>query len=856
MDTVSMLNKMRFYCQPILPLVYDESMSYYETLCKVVGQLNTTGETVNKLNEGLTGEIADRQAADSELDERLKVIEDTNKKIHFLVFDGANPNGGFPTRHELYQWVEAGDAIFTLLRTYEEGRGQIYAASCSYNAGNWGSEASNDFSIIVPLETTYDSTGKLAVKQKIAKLTIPHIPQTNLNAPWGLQIIEINTPSTSAEGIVNFSATVDNENTVHANLSPAEFTNLYRAVSKGPGLIVGVNAQLTTNDSQLLLSTTADIIGGETASDDEVRIVFDAETSTGERGLDLPYLNRLIYILSGSGTSETWTLTEFETYDFAFDRYEGFQFTRAANNAITPAFGSTPKDVAGYFGTVKGGTPYQNLPVRLIDTVDNAEYWNGVFDIKDGNHMTFTFVTSNYATASDKMLVRVIELSANVNTTAWKYAEKEFELPLNVSNGVVTYTASKVGDGEYKAAAHKTEYQVDFAEGVPAIITSIEAGNRVILRVDLKESGSELGATPLYFASGYTRIDIFSNAISYVFSGSISNGHYTLELNSGLVHATLTSYGEVLPEPNPDGTDNGKVPIVNGTKWGLKTLPTAATVDAELSTTSENPVQNKTVTAALNGKLPKTGGTVTGALRTNGSFSAGGTIAFGEAPIGLSQTADGAAEIRYGNADVNDNPPPLSRLKVARPTADDDAATKSYVDGKAVAPIITSPVMIRKEGSTDSAGVYLSTVATGEKSAEIRLEDVNENSPVAISNLRTPTGAGADNCAATKGYVDSKVASSGVPITIKLGTGNAATSAATFAEIKAALEAGKAPILDSAPGASHWFALNWTLSGSGSLSIQYGTFNVEGGGMANFTFYGVSVSSTGITYSSRQFTTE
>lgn len=433
MDTVSMLNKMRFYCQPILPLVYDESMSYYETLCKVVGQLNTTGETVNKLNEGLDNEIADRQAADTALDESLKTLEATLGKIHFLVFDGANPNSVFPTRHELYHWVEAGDAIFTLLSTYEEGRGQIYAASCSYNAGNWGSEASNDFSIIVPLETTYDSTGKLAVKQKIAKLTIPPIPQTNLNVPWGLQIIEINTPSTSAEGIVNFSATVDNENTVHANLSPAEFTYLYRAVSKGSGLIVGVNAQLTTNDSQLLLSTTADIIGGETASDDEVRIVFDAETSTGERGLDLPYLNRLIYILSGSGTSETWTLTKFETYDFAFDRYEGFQFTRAANNAITPAFGSTPKDVAEYFGTVKGGTPYQNLPVRLIDTVDNAEYWNGVFDIKDNKHMTFTFITSNYATASNKMLVRVIELSADVDTTAWKYAEKEFELPITGS---------------------------------------------------------------------------------------------------------------------------------------------------------------------------------------------------------------------------------------------------------------------------------------------------------------------------------------------------------------------------------------------------------------------------------------
>lgn len=208
--------------------------------------------------------------------------------------------------------------------------------------------------------------------------------------------------------------------------------------------------------------------------------------------------------------------------------------------------------------------------------------------------------------------------------------------------------------------------------------------------------------------------------------------------------------------PAVGGTDNGKMLIVSGGEWALQRVP-GATVDAELSTTSENPVQNKTVTDALNGKLPKTGGTVTGALRTNDSFSAGGTIAFGEAPIVLSQSDDGAAEIHSGSADVYDNPPPLSRLKVALPTDDDDAATKAYVDSKAVAPIITSPVMIRKDGSTDTAGVYLSTIDIGEKHAEIRLEDVNENAPVAIANIRTPTGAGTDDYAATKGYVDEKV---------------------------------------------------------------------------------------------------
>lgn len=714
MDTVSMLDKMRFYCQPILPLVYDESMSYYETLCKVVGQLNTTGETVNKLNEGLTGEIADRQAADAELDERLKVIEDTNKKIHFLVFDGANPNGVFPTRHELYQWVEAGDAIFTLFSTYEEGRGQIYAASCSYNAGNWGSEASNDFSIIVPLETTYDSTGKLAVKQKIAKLTIPRIPQTNLNAPWGLQIIEINTPSTSAEGIVNFSATVDNENTVHANLSPAEFTYLYRAVSKGSGLIVGVNAQLTTNDSQLLLSTTADIIGGETASDDEVRIVFDAETSTGERGLDPPYLNRLIYILSGSGTSETWTLTEFETYDFAFDRYEGFQFTRAANNAITPAFGSTPKDVAEYFGTVKGGTPYQNLPVRLIDTVDNAEYWNGVFDIKDGNHMTFTFVTSNYVTASGKMLVRVIELSADANTKTWEYAEKEFTLPIS-GGSAPTYVdfwgtgQSEVYDNDIKAWT----VSLGTAQTFDSIFDLISSGDNVVARLYTDSTKSELVAKSIEAnISGDKTLSninfLFVHAATDVVFGfpTIADSIWVTKADNATSTYAIYKWCAI-PVPAGDSADNGKVPIVNGTKWGLKTLPTAATVDTAMSDTSTNAVQNKVIKKYVD------------------------------------NNAAGAGAVRY------DAMQSLTFEQKQWARKNIEAADREW-------PTITGGVSLCPEHITDSDfAVHVETKMASGENYTVTLDGGPENALVRVYGIRTPTDT-ETNAAANVAYILSK----------------------------------------------------------------------------------------------------
>ena len=171
---------------------------------------------------------------------------------------------------------------------------------------------------------------------------------------------------------------------------------------------------------------------------------------------------------------------------------------------------------------------------------------------------------------------------------------------------------------------------------------------------------------------------------------------------------------------------------------------------------------------------------------------------------------------------------PIARLKVASPTEDDDAATKAYVDGRAVrydaaqtltdaqkaqarenvdaasafAPILTSPVMIRKERATDSAGVYLSTIDIGEKHAEIRLEDVNENAPVAIANLRTPTGAGTDNYAATKGYVDSKVASGGGGVTVDDAMSDTSTNPVQNKVVKTALDtkAGTAVATTSANG--------------------------------------------------------
>ena len=288
---------------------------------------------------------------------------------------------------------------------------------------------------------------------------------------------------------------------------------------------------------------------------------------------------------------------------------------------------------------------------------------------------------------------------------------------------------------------------------------------------------------------GMTYSLILDSSTAFIFAsyrGAVGNdsqyaglGKYPTSLIS------ITTTGVVISRtsgnlPAVGVADNDKMLIVVNGEWALQSVA-GTTVDAELSTTSENPVQNKTVTAALNGKLPKTGGTVTGALRTNDSFSAGGTIAFGKAPIVLSQSDDGAAEIHSGTADVDDNPPPLSRLKVASPTEDDDAATKKYVDDRAVRydakQTLTSDqkliacsnigavnekrawvegeVVLLPRGAD---GAYTINITPSEKSNDytLTLDAGPENVPVYVAGLETPTDADT-NAAATVEYVKNKV---------------------------------------------------------------------------------------------------
>ena len=85
------LQPFRFWCQKVLPLVYDDSLSYYELLCKVVDYLNKTMEDV----ETLHGDVTNLHTAYEELQNyvntyfsTLDVQEEINNKLDSLAKNG------------------------------------------------------------------------------------------------------------------------------------------------------------------------------------------------------------------------------------------------------------------------------------------------------------------------------------------------------------------------------------------------------------------------------------------------------------------------------------------------------------------------------------------------------------------------------------------------------------------------------------------------------------------------------------------------------------------------------------------------------------------------------------------------
>lgn len=115
------IRKFRFWCQKVLPLVYDDSLSYYEILCKVVNYLNKVIEDVNSIPDYIDG-VIDEKLSDEHL---MELIEAFVGKIEAAIssnneHDNTNASTDYKVG-ELLWWfgdlyrvirdIDAGDTI-------------------------------------------------------------------------------------------------------------------------------------------------------------------------------------------------------------------------------------------------------------------------------------------------------------------------------------------------------------------------------------------------------------------------------------------------------------------------------------------------------------------------------------------------------------------------------------------------------------------------------------------------------------------------------------------------------------------------------------------------------------------------
>lgn len=242
---------------------------------------------------------------------------------------------------------------------------------------------------------------------------------------------------------------------------------------------------------------------------------------------------------------------------------------------------------------------------------------------------------------------------------------------------------------------------------------------------------------------------------------------------------------------------NGLMSATDKTKLdGVEDGATKTIVDDAISDTSTNPVQNKAVKAALDGKLSTRGGEISASLEVGQTVSAGGSVSVGrtssDTGIHFEKAASDAGRISHGS-DPMTGVAPIARLKVASPTEDDDAATKKYVDDRAVrydaaqtldeaqqfqarknigaighnSPQFQGFLALAPANEPLGTGVGLSPTIDGNNYA-LDISDVNEGNPTLLTGVKTPTDADTD-AAATVEYVKAKAAVTAANVAAAMG---------------------------------------------------------------------------------------
>lgn len=143
----------KFWCQKVLPLVYDNSLSYYEVLCKLTKHINDIGDQINKIEEYIDSVIG-------EIPQFIKKTGDIAKGTFFFNAPDVEPGNGTiivnqndSEENAVIRVQNTGNRYGIMLRVSRSGnRGIIDSSAIVYPDGT-KEDGAGDYKFIIYKDT-------------------------------------------------------------------------------------------------------------------------------------------------------------------------------------------------------------------------------------------------------------------------------------------------------------------------------------------------------------------------------------------------------------------------------------------------------------------------------------------------------------------------------------------------------------------------------------------------------------------------------------------------------------------------------------------------------------------------------
>ena len=112
------VRQFRFWCQKVLPLVYDDSLSYYEVLCKVVKYLNSVIELIKNVPDYVDEVINERLQDDHLIELFSSFVKDIEAAISS---HNEETNTNASSDYEIGEMLWWKDKLYIAIRKIDNG---------------------------------------------------------------------------------------------------------------------------------------------------------------------------------------------------------------------------------------------------------------------------------------------------------------------------------------------------------------------------------------------------------------------------------------------------------------------------------------------------------------------------------------------------------------------------------------------------------------------------------------------------------------------------------------------------------------------------------------------------------------